>query len=490
MSRRQFGRLRLSGLAVLVFVAGVAIFSGMHHDDSRTTGDRLSGETCRIPGHAHTLLCGTLAVSLHADARPAETRSLRWYKVPARARYPLADPVVWIADGPGVYPTDRAPAMLGALRRVMNDRDLIWLEPRGLPATPEAGCVPPGYASMAEKIEPLQSSAPRCRAAWKAWGGAARLTPAVHAEDLEQLRTRLGLGQVNLLAEGYGARIAEAWAVRYPASIRRMVLDSPAPARQALAQRAERTAHALRKVFAACAAHPACAARFPDPAADLARIRQALPARLSLVHPQTGQTERLDMHDRRLALMLERLVRHPARAAALPASLHAAAQGQWGAFVGLAAMGWGAQDGAFAWELWLADACQSGSREVPPRSDPLASWFFSATQQTLGQHCGGLPPASPMALETTRIDVPTLVLEGRFDPLSGDALRDGAMRIAVDTGHGVLGHNCAQDVVFRFIRGGPRADIQSLEAECLASVPYPAPFVPAQFVVNAGESAS
>lgn len=490
MPRMQQKLLRLAGFAVLALAASAVFFAGTRQADSQGADDRLSGASCRIPGYAHTLLCGTLTVSLRDGKESAATRTLRWYKIPARARYPLADPVVWIADGPGVYPTDRAPAMLGALRRVMNDRDLIWLEPRGLPATPETGCIPPGYASMTDKIEPLQAGATRCRAAWAAWGGAEGLTASVHAEDLEQLRTGLGLGQVNLLAEGYGARVAEAWAVRYPASIRRMVLDSPAPARQALAQRAERTADALRKVFASCTAHAACAVRFPDPAADLARIRKALPVRLTLVHPQTGRGEALDMDDRRLALMLERLVKNPARAAALPAALHAAAQGQWSALLGLAAMGWSAQDGAFAWELWLADACQSRSRRESLPQDRLAAWLFSAAQQTLDQHCGSHPPASPMTLETHRIEVPTLALVGRFDPLSGHALRDGTVQIEVDTGHGVLGHGCAQDVVFRFIRGGPRADIQSLEAECLASVPYPTPFVPADLVVNTGEDAS
>lgn len=487
MLQRRYWRLVLT---VLLACVGAVLVAAIRNADSQVSNEtaRLAGEPCRIPGYAHELACGVLEVPLQYGVGVTATRTLRWYKVPARARYPQADPVIWIADGPGVYPTDRAPAIIATLRRVMNDRDLIWLEPRGLPPTPEAGCVAPGFATMADRVEPLARHAGDCRAAWAVWQGAVNLTASAHADDLERLRSGMGLAQVNLLAEGYGARVADAWAVRYPARIRTMVLDSPAPlVGHQLSLRAVRTASALRKVFAACGVHPACAVRFPDPAADLALVRKSLPDRLVLPHPQTGQAEALEMDDRRLAIMLERIVKTPARAAALPAALHAAAKGEWSALVGLSALGWSAQDGAFAWELWLADACQAGTQQEPLPQEALAAWFFTAAQQTLAQSCGEQHATSPMRLETSRLEVATLGLVGRFDPLSGDALRDGALRIEVDTGHGVLGLGCAQDVVFRFIRAGRGVTLENVDAACLERVPYPTPFVPAEIVLENGK---
>jgi proline iminopeptidase len=43
-------------------------------------------------------------------------------------------------------------------------------------------------------------------------------------EDLEGLRKALGLGAITVLGHSYGGMVAQAWAIRYPASVKRLVL--------------------------------------------------------------------------------------------------------------------------------------------------------------------------------------------------------------------------------------------------------------------------
>jgi proline iminopeptidase len=43
-------------------------------------------------------------------------------------------------------------------------------------------------------------------------------------EDVEELRQALGLGQINILGHSYGGLVAQAYALRYPGSIKKLIL--------------------------------------------------------------------------------------------------------------------------------------------------------------------------------------------------------------------------------------------------------------------------
>lgn len=479
ISTRLAARLRLLTFAfgaLLLVSPGLAWLKRPPPESPRTA---LQAHPCRIPGYAYAIECGELAVPLsYARGAANERRSLRWYRVPAQARYPLADPLLWIADGPGVHMTDRAAGMIAALRRVRNNRDLIWLEPRGMPSGPV--CVPSGEASLAQRMEPLAQSriAADCRAAWAAWGGVENLSASTRAADLAMLRRGLGLPAVNLLAEGAGVKVALAWMQLEPQALRSQVWDSPPPlSGHALHIRAERSARALQAAIAACLEDARCRAAYPDPAVDLTRARWLLPADLVLTHPQSGTTESLHFTDAMLASLLDKLLRSPARAAALPAALHAAASGNWQPLFGLAALGWPRQDSIFGWELWLAEACLDGSRLAPPPAGDMPRWFFGAQADSLAMACGSMVPYTVSARQEIALPVPTLVLASETDPL-GDLPPAGVLAVNVPgAGHGVLAHDCAQDVLYRFVHAGGRLAPEALQSACLQQVPYPAPLV-------------
>ena len=53
--------------------------------------------------------------------------------------------------------------------------------------------------------------------------------PPKAAEDLEQLRRALGLGKIFFYGDSYGTFFGQAYAVRYPGSLRGLILDSAYP---------------------------------------------------------------------------------------------------------------------------------------------------------------------------------------------------------------------------------------------------------------------
>lgn len=467
-----FSLLLMSG--VLALVAG--LLAGLGGSPASVPAPAAgNARPCRIAGHPNEIVCGVLQVPLRHEGGH-ETRALRWYRIPARARYPVPDPLVWIADGPGVDAVARAPAMAVTLSRILNARDLIWLEARGMPAA-AAACVPPGPGSVVDRIDPLAHAAraARCRDEWSSWGGAAGLSVRQRAADLELLRRTLGLRQVNVLAEGSGARVAEAWARIAGAAMRAQVWDGPPPGGESPAvTRAEMAAAALESVFRACRAQPACHAAHPDPAADLMRVRAGLPANLEVRHPRTGMPERLELSDRLLATMLDRILRQPARAVALPVALSAAAKGEWQPLLGLAALGWARDDTYFSWGLWLAETCAGqGAGGAPDRLGAWAAWFYRADALRVRESCGGWKPSVPPAQRDLPLAAPVLVLTGGVDPLSAAPPPEALTLVAPGAGHGVLAQGCARDVVFRFIDGGGRS---TLDAGCLERIPYPLPW--------------
>ena len=82
---------------------------------------------------------------------------------------------------------------------------------------------------------------------------------AESAADIEAVRTALGLGPITLYGDSYGTLLAQAYSVRYPSSLRSLVLSSAYPANDAF----WRTIYpaAMQALKLSCARNSACRAR-------------------------------------------------------------------------------------------------------------------------------------------------------------------------------------------------------------------------------------
>ena len=128
-------------------------------------------------------------------------------------------------------------------------------------------------------------------------------TSAESAADIEAVRNALGLGPITLYGDSYGTLLAQAYSVRYPGSLRSMVLSSAYPADDAF----WRTIYtwAMRALKLSCARNSACRARAASLCGEARDLRCSLGRRAAL-----QARARSDPADRRPA---QRHPRLPAR---------------------------------------------------------------------------------------------------------------------------------------------------------------------------------
>ena len=96
---------------------------------------------CREPGIAGALRCGTFEVPENPDAPDGRTIALKIVVAPANDRA-TADPVFFLAGGPGQGATETMPMALAFLDEARDRRDLVFVDIRGTGGSNKLECVP------------------------------------------------------------------------------------------------------------------------------------------------------------------------------------------------------------------------------------------------------------------------------------------------------------------------------------------------------------
>ena len=176
--------------------------------------------------------CGSVEVSIHADANKPGTTSLALYRRAAKTTgnnetlLLLPDVVEGITAR---QLAEKAPLMFG---RAIRDFNVIAVTPRGAIGSP----LPVGSEHLVSILH--------------------------NAYDLESIRETIGIPKVSVLAWGSGATAAAAWVKLYPKSADRVVLDTPgdpsmSPVKQAEKQ-IEASSQGIQSALRWCASHLSC----------------------------------------------------------------------------------------------------------------------------------------------------------------------------------------------------------------------------------------
>ena len=149
-----------------------------------------------------------------------------------------------------------------------------------------------------------------------------------HAEDIESVRTALGLGRIGLYGVSYGTKLALAYSLAHPASVERLVLDSvvpptyPDPFYRVVLQEMPKTLNS----FCGGGRCRGATSNFGSEVAALANQLEARPARGVVIAPGGGRkTVRMNGEDLVGTIIDADL--SPGLAAELPAAVHAARGG-------------------------------------------------------------------------------------------------------------------------------------------------------------------
>lgn len=438
-------------------------------------------QTCHLPGQRDALHCAAIAVPRdYADAsrgsfdvHVAVARSIR-----TRAE---ADPLFVLAGGPGQAGSDIVLLLDTALAKVRASRDIVFIDQRGTGRSGRLGCADDADALTLSDSE-LQASTLACL---KGFGPDLLLhTTAAAVEDLERVRQSLGYARINLWGASYGSRLAQAYAQRYPTTVRSLILDGVVDADLIIGAESYQFQAALDAVLQRCADDADCRRAFPALRTQLRDVLQRLDAdaaATTLAHPRSGQPAHVRITRQRLLQTIRHLLYSTRGAAQLPYLIARADVGDWRPLLAIQASSVDLAAAQPAAGVLLAIAC----REDWPRltaaqraREAQAGVFGAAGLASFDELCGALalPPLPPSSVQT--LTPPALLLSGALDPVTPPIRADRALRtlpqgqhvVAAHAGHVISGLGCTPALLRRFLD----APLQTIDATCLGEIVLPA----------------
>jgi pimeloyl-ACP methyl ester carboxylesterase len=279
------------------------------------------------PCGARGLVCGTVVVPLDRSGSVPGTISLHVEELPA-AGTPRGV-MFLVAGGPGQGSAKsfdlRSASNAQQFQAVFPNYTLVAFDNRGTGASGLINC-PAIQKTVPTSVDQAARLARDC---------ADRIGPTRqfyatrdHAADIESVRTALGLGKIGLYGVSYGTKLALAYALAYPGSVARLVLDSVLPPDGPDPYDRD-VVRALPGTLGAYCAGGRCRVATANYAGDVIAVANRLEAKpikgKVLVPGGAKRTRRMTGEDL-LSLVIDSDL-NPGLAAALPAAVRAARAG-------------------------------------------------------------------------------------------------------------------------------------------------------------------
>ncbi|MFN8374785.1 MAG: alpha/beta fold hydrolase [Anaerolineae bacterium] len=454
--------------------------------------------------------CGFLVAPLHRDQPGSERTRIAAAILHTSSEQPQPDPVVFLVGGPGSWLIQGAAEQgLGPMiERWLRERDVILMDQRGIgESQPELAC---------PEVDNLDTRAARSEDEAEAAlmtaisACAARLTAEnvdlsayntlENADDAADLPKALGYEQANYYGLSYGSFVVLNVMRRHPEVVRSVILEGvTAPDINPALHFGEAFEHALREMMAACAEDAACAAAFPDlETVTFALIEQlnAVPVSVMLTDPQTGQEVEAHIDGRSLIATLASQFYYPANVYLMPAALYAIAAQQLevvrpflqSQLVNTDEPNYSTTGAFYAYRCSdnVVNELDTSFEQGLQLLHPALEAYYRDAYEDIVQNCGAwnVPPAAPEALDPVVSDIPTLMLSGRFDPVTPatyaehvlETLSHGYHFVFPTMGHGVVAssNRCGVRIVAAFTEApdsGPDASCIDQEAPIQFLIP-------------------
>jgi pimeloyl-ACP methyl ester carboxylesterase len=462
---------------------------------------------CRLPGLQYEAYCGSVRRALD-PAAPAGTQiDVHYAVLPALARNRKPDPVFMFAGGPGQSAMDLAGSVARMLVRVSNRRDVVLVDQRGTGRSAPLKCAEPAPTQPLAEAVSHEGQAARlqaCRAQLQKLphGDLRHYTTWVAMQDAEAVRVALGAEQINVVGASYGTRAVLDYMRQFPRAVRRAVIDGVAPPDMVLpAAFSTDNQAALDGLIDACAADPACSARYPRLRGDWQALLASLPREVSVAHPVTGQVERIRLERGTLLQLMRVPLYAPPLASVLPLAVTEAARGRFEPLLGVSTALTGGRGLQMAEGMHFSVVCAEDLPRLAQASDKPGADFGDVAAAMYRTVCDGWPQGAVPAAFYTLPAAPaaTLVLSGGADPVTpprhgervARALGAKARHVVVpQAGHGVMGIACMRDALFRFVDAATDDDALKVDADCAKAIPRPPAFVPVRAPAAAASAAS
>ena len=442
--------------------------------------------------------CGS--VSVPADwAAGGDTITLSVAVFPALVDDPAPDPIVFLDGGPGSHTLETARFTGSSMIDPLASRgDVVLFDQRGAGLSePRLWCPETTELGREEEdtqfVDPVESddryfeSLAQCSARLQADGiDLGNFNSVLNAFDVEAIRVALGYEQWNLYGISYGTRLGLEVLRQHPDGVRTAVLDSVLPPQvDSVSDNTGSFLASYEAIVAACAAEPLCKAE-GDLAANARQVIAELqenPIRIEIDDLLTGESDEVWADGYTVVGVINQAFYNPTWFVDLPELVAELEAGETAALeTYLSRMR--SNESFFSDGMFHSFDCNDEVAfagpvtfdDLPPDPFGLQDTFSYASNvgPNAFRSCEnwGTEAGPPLSNEPVESDVPTLLMTGRYDPvtpvewaeLAAETLSDSWVVVAPHGSHGVSLDTCGIDIVLLFF------DTPELEPDgsCLA----------------------
>ena len=409
------------------------------------------------------------------------------------------DPVMLLSGGPGEKTVARALAIGPTLAPIHPNRDLIIFDQRGVGLSEPALECPEFLEAMYDildepdpdvGVETVFDSLMACRDRLVSEGyNLSAYNTIQNAADVNAISSALGYDQVNLFGGSYGSLLAQATMRDHPEDIRSVAINSVLPLEKSIFVSAT-TANAVMRLLDACAADEACNSAYPDLQEVLFDTIDQLneePVPITITNPLDGQSYDAILTGDAVLGNLVTFLYITQIIPVLPQAIYDVHQGDYDLVTQLSST-----------RLLLIDLTSRGmtfsvlcTDDLIGRTpEDLLNVRAALPRQLVGSGdpefiieygifgiCDNWPVerGDPSVKKPLVSDIPTLVLEGEFDPVTppeygelvAGYLSNSYFFEFPGVGHDVLANECARSIAGDFFDDPTQAP----DATCITEMP-------------------
>jgi pimeloyl-ACP methyl ester carboxylesterase len=461
---------------------------------SAVAAQRLEMKPCTVEGVPAPARCGDLAVPENREAPTGRKISLHVVLIPAASKQRAPDAFTFFEGGPGQAAARDAAGVLEDYARIHQHRDIFLVDQRGTGNSSPLTCQVfggidslQGWLGSFIPVEGVKA----CRGKLAPTADLASYTTNNHADDIDEVRAALGYDKIDVGGWSYGSRAALVYLKRHEKHVRSVVIGGIDPTTDFTPETFARDAQtAVEGVFSECDAEAACQAAFPNIRAELKQVIARLdsaPVRVQVIHPVSGDVVSVSLNRDLFGEAIRYMLYSTGGASWIPATVHAAALGNFAPMADRAVFGRKnivGDDGM----LYLTVTCNEDVPFVDQKaSEQMGRETFLGNYRLRDQTnaCAEWPhkPVDRSFQEPTRSAVPVLLFSGERDPvtppsngaLAAKTLSNSLHLVVKSGGHGyagLIGADCVNKLMNDFVE---HPNPRTLDTSCMTGI-HRAPF--------------
>lgn len=475
----------MNRLTLVWALVGGLVLAGCSQTQKVQATDRL--KPCTGDDTPVDAYCGSFKVFENRATKQGRQIDLNIVVLPALRADAKADPLFFLAGGPGQGAAKMAKVVRELYRRMQTDRDIVLVDQRGTGKSNPLNCESKddSLSAVNESQDSILARLKACMAGYDA--DLTQYTTDIAMDDLDDVRAFLGYDTINIYGGSYGTRAGLVYMRRHGGHLRAAVLDGVAPTNMRLPLFFPRDSErAFSLLVKDCEADPGCRAAYPNLGdrfrALMARLQKD-PPQANVTHPRTGDRGSIRVEARLLANVIVSTLYSPMASALVPAIIARAEQDDFQGMLALAALGDSGGDTNMSVGMQLSVICAEDAPRISveeAKKESAGTLFGEYVMRTQQDACAFWPRGAVdrSFYEPVTSATPTLVMSGEIDPVTppvwgaetASYLSASKHIVMPGTGHTAGGTGCGLRIIKNFIDAGTT---DGLDTACVDAVHRP-----------------